>query len=124
MCEFVRVCLSFTALSALMLISVVQTLYYQNQHETSKVLNLGISLKALCSNVMASFTSLIGAAIYEVLFVSYSYPKDDTETATFDHIVLLAMVHNGGVRLSYGGKILASVHDQLKHGFSTHLSER
>ena len=29
----------------------------------------------------------IGAAIilYEVLFVFYSYPSDDTETVTFDH---------------------------------------
>ena len=26
----------------------------------------------------------IGAAIYEVLFVFYSYPSDDTETVTFD----------------------------------------
>ena len=26
----------------------------------------------------------ISAAIYEVLFVFYSYPNDDTETATFD----------------------------------------
>ena len=26
----------------------------------------------------------IGAAIYEVLFVFYLYPNDDTETATFD----------------------------------------
>ena len=27
----------------------------------------------------------IGAAIYEVLFVFYSYPNDDTETVIFDH---------------------------------------
>ena len=33
---------------------------------------------------MASFTSSIGTAIYQVLFVVYSYPNDDTETATFD----------------------------------------
>ena len=26
----------------------------------------------------------IGAAIYEVLFVFYSYPNNDTETVTFD----------------------------------------
>ena len=26
----------------------------------------------------------IGTAIYEVLFVFYSYPSDDTETVTFD----------------------------------------
>ena len=31
----------------------------------------------------------IGAAIYEVLFVFYSYPNDDTETATFDRTVLI-----------------------------------
>ena len=33
----------------------------------------------------------IGAAIYEVLFVFYSYPDDDTETATFDRTVLIVM---------------------------------
>ena len=33
----------------------------------------------------------IGAAIYEVLFVFYSYPNDDTETATFDRTVLIVM---------------------------------
>ena len=31
----------------------------------------------------------IGAAIHEVLFVFYSYPNDDTETATFDRTVLI-----------------------------------
>ena len=34
----------------------------------------------------------IGAAIHEVLFVFYSYPNDDTETATFDHTVLILIV--------------------------------
>ena len=47
---------------------------------------------------MASFTSSIGTAIYQVLFVVYSYPNDDTETATFDLTVLIlypvARVHN------------------------------
>ena len=38
---------------------------------------------------MASFTSSIGTAIYQVLFVVYSYPNDDTETATFDLTVLI-----------------------------------
>ena len=33
----------------------------------------------------------IGATIYEVLFVFYSYPNDDTETATFDCTVLIVM---------------------------------
>ena len=33
----------------------------------------------------------IGAAIYEVLFVFYSYPNDDTETATFDRTVQIVM---------------------------------
>ena len=33
----------------------------------------------------------IGAAIHEVLFVFYSYPNDDTETATFDRTVLIVM---------------------------------
>ena len=31
----------------------------------------------------------IGTAIHEVLFVFYSYPNDDTETATFDRTVLI-----------------------------------
>ena len=37
----------------------------------------------------------IGAAIYEVLFVFYSYPSDDTETVTFDrpiHVLLLLTI--------------------------------
>ena len=34
----------------------------------------------------------IGAAIYEVLFVFYSYPNDDMGTATFDRTVLIVMV--------------------------------
>ena len=43
----------------------------------------------------------IGAAIHEVLFVFYSYPNDNTETATFDRTVLIVMyVDNGGLRLS------------------------
>ena len=33
---------------------------------------------------MATFTSSIGTAIYQVLFVVYSYPNDDTETAIVD----------------------------------------
>ena len=33
----------------------------------------------------------IGAAIHEVLFVFYSYPNDDTETATFDRTVLIVL---------------------------------
>ena len=34
---------------------------------------------------------VIGTAIHEVLFVFYSYPNDNTETATFDRTVLIAM---------------------------------
>ena len=34
----------------------------------------------------------IGAAIYEVLFVFYSYPSDDTETVIFDHASLLLAI--------------------------------
>ena len=37
----------------------------------------------------------IGTAIYEVLFVFYSYPSDDTETVTFDrpiHVLLLLAI--------------------------------
>ena len=33
----------------------------------------------------------IGTAIHEVLFVFYSYPNDDTETATFDRTVLIVI---------------------------------
>ena len=33
----------------------------------------------------------IGAAIHEVLFVFYSYPNDDTETATFDRTVRIVL---------------------------------
>ena len=46
---------------------------------------------------MASFQSYaviylaIGTAIHEVLFVFYSYPNDDTETATFDRTVLIVI---------------------------------
>ena len=31
----------------------------------------------------------IGVAIHEVLFVFYSYPNENTETATFDRTVLI-----------------------------------
>ena len=34
----------------------------------------------------------IGAAIYEVLFIFYSYPSDDTETVTFDRPSLLLAI--------------------------------
>ena len=36
---------------------------------------------------MALFYLAIGAAIYEVLFVFYSYPSDDMEMVTFDHLI-------------------------------------
>ena len=76
------VCVSVTVLTARVLILAVQL---------SLVLlaRYSILLKVLCSKVMASFTSSIGTAIYQVLFVVYSYPNDDTETATFvDRTVL------------------------------------
>ena len=61
----------------------------------------------------------IGAAIYEVLFVFYSYPNDDTETATFDRTVLIVMaMYNGGLRLSCPSEPV-SVYDWLKNGFVT-----
>ena len=65
----------------------------QNQHDTSKVFNSWILLVALCSKVMALFTLRSARPyIYEVLFVFYSYPNDDTETVTFDRpIILLAI---------------------------------
>ena len=65
----------------------------RNRHDTSKVFDLSILLKMLCSKVMASFTSSIGAAIYKVLLVViHSYPNDDSETATFDLTVVMAML--------------------------------
>ena len=60
----------------------------------------------------------IGVAIHEVLFVFYSYPNDDTETATFDRTVLM-YVDNRGLRLSCPSKPV-SVYDWLKNGFVTH----
>ena len=70
---------------------------------------------------MVSFTSSIGTAIYQVLFVFYSYLNDDTETATFDHtlLALLAMLNDSSPRLSCDGKILVIVHDWLKCGFGS-----
>ena len=81
------VCLS-TVLTARVLILAVQM---WNRHDTSKVFDSSILLKVLCSKVMPSFTctSSIGTAIYQVLFVVYSYPNDDTEMATFDLTVLI-----------------------------------
>ena len=64
----------------------------------------------------------IGAAIYEVLFVFYSYPNDDTETATFDRTIYTdsdGYVDNGGLRLSCPSESV-SVYDWLKNGFVTH----
>ena len=59
----------------------------------------------------------IGAAIYKVLFVFYSYPNDDTETVTFDRTVLIhSYVDNGGLRLSCPSEPV-SVYDWLKNGF-------
>ena len=57
--------------------------------------------------------------IYEVLFVFYSYPNDDTETATFYRTVLIVMADNGGLRLSCPSEPV-SVYDWLKNGFATH----
>ena len=64
----------------------------------------------------------IGVAIYEVLFVFYSYPNDDTETATFDRTVLIMMAmltSYGGLRLSCPSEPVG-VYDWLKSGFVTH----
>ena len=60
----------------------------------------------------------IGAAIYKVLFVFYSYPDDDTETVTFDRTVLIVMAITV-VRLSCPSEPV-SVYDWLKNGFVTH----
>ena len=64
----------------------------------------------------------IGTAIHEVLFVFYSYPNDDTETATFDRTVLIysdSYVDNCGPRLSCPSEPV-SVYDWLKNDFVTH----
>ena len=63
----------------------------------------------------------IGVAIYEVLFVFYSYPNDDTEMATFDRTVQCSddYVDNGGLRLSCPSEPV-SVYVWLKNGFVTH----
>ena len=63
----------------------------------------------------------IGAAIYEVLFVIYSYPNDDTETATIDRTVQCSdgYVDNGGLSITCLSEPV-SVYDWLKNGFVTH----
>ena len=118
-------CVSVTTLVARGLIPAVQAWYQQNQHDTSKVFNSWISLKTLCSKVMALFIYLvIGAAIYEVLFVFYSYPSDDTETVTFDrpiHASLLLAITVVRVQRWWEDPIV-SVHDWFKQ--VTHVSER
>ena len=59
----------------------------------------------------------IGAAIYEVLFVFYSYPNAMTRKRRPLTALLLAMLHDcGPSRLSCDGKILVSVRDWLKDG--------
>ena len=92
--------MSVTVLTARVLILAVQAWYYRNRHGTSKVFDSSILLKLLCSKVMASFTSSIGTAIYQVLFVVYSYPNDDTETATFDLAVLILYCRSWSQKLS------------------------
>ena len=79
------VCLSVTTLVARELISTVQACYQRNQHDTSKVFNTWISLKTLCSKVMALFT-LRSARPYYMKYCSYStrIRINDTETVTFD----------------------------------------
>ena len=70
---------------------------------------------------MPSFT-LRSARPYMKYCVFYSYPNDDTETATFDRtvlIVLAMLTTSGGLRLSCPSKPV-SVYDWLKNGFVTH----
>ena len=55
----------------------------------------------------------IGAAICEVLFVFYSYPNDDTETATFDRPIILLVLGRSYTVSVHGWKSLVSVHDWL-----------
>ena len=52
----------------------------------------------------------IGAAIYEVLFVFYSYPNDDTETATFDRTVLIVTAMLTTVPVVSCGLLGSAVH--------------
>ena len=57
----------------------------------------------------------IGTAIHEVLFVFFSYPNDDTETATFDGTDNDSYVDKGGPRLSCPSEPV-SVYDFVTHG--------
>ena len=60
-------------------------------------------------------------AIYQALFVFYSYPNDDTETATFDLTVALHVWLNDAVvrGSAIGGeRIQVGVDGWLKHSFS------
>ena len=84
LCVCLSVCLSVTTLVARELISTVQACYQRNQHDTSKVFNTWISLKTLCSKVMALYT-LRSARPY-MKYCSYStrIRINDTETVTFD----------------------------------------
>ena len=52
----------------------------------------------------------IGVVIYEVLFVFYSYPNDNTETATFDRSIHASYCWLCSITV-------ARAHDWLKHGF-------
>ena len=119
------VCLSVTTLVARELISAVQAWCQRNQYDTSKVFNSWISLKALCSKVMASFTSSIGATIYEVLLIRFLLVSKchETETSTFDRITVQFVefwLCCLTVVLSCDGKILTG----LKLASVTQVSER
>ena len=70
------------ALTARLLASAVQALYQWNQIDTYKAFDSWILLKAVCSKVMALFTSPIGTAIYDTLWIAT--PSNRTGSATFD----------------------------------------
>ena len=62
----------------------------RNKHDTSKVFDSWILRKVLYSQVIADLP-LQSARPY---MKYYSYPNDDTEMATFDLTVPLAMLHS------------------------------
>ena len=95
-CLSVHVCLSVcqsnNALTARVLISAIQTWYYQNQYHTLEVFfdwYIDFAKMALFKTYAVIYLA-IGTAICEVLFVFYSYPNDDIVMATFDCLILHA----------------------------------
>ena len=69
--RFTVVCVSVIVLTAQVLAFAVQAWYQQNRHDTYKVFELWILLKAVCSKIMVVFTSPINMDKYGALSVSF-----------------------------------------------------